>query len=171
MGSIKLLWARSVFALDKLAGRIGVSNEQMVHDLRTLDLDLVRKLGPDVFSLAYLTWSYKDKYEKQRQMQMDDALDWAYRTGNLFGRLELPPNQTAFDPVECGRKGRETRHKPMRDLRAWAVEKYLEKKWPSANAAATDLETDVIEHGRKIGAILAKSNARRTIAEWFRKSS
>lgn len=123
-----------------------------------------------MFSLASLTWSYLDEYEKKKSMNVDDAFDWAYRVGNLFGRLELHPNQPAFNPVECGLKGSEVRHKSMRELRAWAVRRYQERQWPTANAAATELEQVIVEHGRSIGATLSKSNARRTIAEWFRKS-
>lgn len=69
-----------------------------------------------------------------------------------------------------GKKGTEKRHAPMRELRAWAVDQYRAKKWPSANNAAHELRDLIIEHGRTINAILKKENAQRTIAEWFRKS-
>jgi len=72
--------------------------------------------------------------------------------------------------VKNGKKGIEKRYAPMRQLQAWAVEKYQTGKWPSANAAAVALEEQIITHGRTINATLSKTNARRTIAEWFRKS-
>lgn len=72
--------------------------------------------------------------------------------------------------VQNGKKGIEKRYAPMRQLQTWAVEKYQSGKWPSANAAAVALEEQVIAHGRTINATLSKTNARRTIAEWFRKS-
>lgn len=72
--------------------------------------------------------------------------------------------------VKNGKKGIEKRYAPMRQLQAWAVEKYQTGKWPSANAAAVALEEQIIAHGRTINATLSKTNARRTIAEWFRKS-
>lgn len=170
MESIELLWARSLFALEMVADQIGLSRQQMLVALQSHDSDVINKLGPELFSLASLTWSYLDEYEKWKSMKIDDSVDWAYRVGNLFGRLELHPNQHGFNPVECGRKGSEARHKPMRELRAWAVARYQERKWPTANAAATELEQMIVEHGHTIGATLSKSNARRTIAEWFRKS-
>lgn len=170
MENIALIWARSVFALSKLAEHTGMSEVQLIRELSSRDSALVGKLGTDLFGLAYLTWSYKTEYEKNQQLRMADALDWAYRIGNLFGRLELPPNGANFDPVECGRIGSEVRHRPMRELRAWAVARYQNRQWPSANAAAAELEDSVVNHGREIGAVLSKSNARRTIAEWFRKA-
>lgn len=72
--------------------------------------------------------------------------------------------------VKNGKKGIEKRYAPMRQLQAWAVERYRTGKWPSANAAAVALEEQIIAHGRTINATLSKTNARRTIAEWFRKS-
>lgn len=72
--------------------------------------------------------------------------------------------------VQNGKKGIEKRYAPMRQLQSWAVEKYQAGKWPSANAAAVALEEQIVQHGRTINATLSKTNARRTIAEWFRKS-
>lgn len=69
-----------------------------------------------------------------------------------------------------GKAGAAKRHAPMAQLRAWAIEKYREGKWPSANQAAHDLRDCVIEHGRTIGANLSKANAQRTIADWINKS-
>lgn len=170
MEEIALIWARSVFALSKLAEHTGMSEVQLIRELNSRNSALAGKLGTDLFGLAHLTWSYKAQYEKSQQLRIADALDWAYRIGNLFGRLELPPNGANFDPVLNGKKGIEKRYAPMRQLRSWAVEKYQSGKWSSANAAAVALEEQVISYGRTINATLSKTNARRTIAEWFRKS-
>lgn len=70
----------------------------------------------------------------------------------------------------AGAAGGLKRHAPMADLRSWALAKYHEGKWPSANKAAHDLQGLVLEHGRTIGANLAKENAQRTISEWIRDS-
>jgi hypothetical protein len=72
--------------------------------------------------------------------------------------------------VQNGKKGIEIRHAPMRQLRAWAIEKYLAGNWTSANEAACALTNEILDHGRTINAALKPSNAQRTIAEWFRKS-
>lgn len=72
--------------------------------------------------------------------------------------------------VQNGKKGIEIRHAPMRQLRAWAIEKYRGGNWTSANEAACALSEAILDHGRTINAVLKPSNAQRTIAEWFRKS-
>lgn len=92
-------------------------------------------------------------------------------TGSINGQLltEFAKLRHA-EIVKNGKKGIEKRYAPMRQLQAWAVEKYQTGKWPSANAAAVALEEQIIAHGRTINATLSKTNARRTIAEWFRKS-
>lgn len=71
----------------------------------------------------------------------------------------------------AGRAGALQRHLPMQNLREWALEKYKEGSWKSANAASFELMSKVLEHGKKIGAHLSPANAQRTIAEWIRKSS
>ena len=72
--------------------------------------------------------------------------------------------------VRHGIDGSTKRHNKMRELKAWAIEKYREKNWQSANVAAFDLTEQITEHGKKIGAHLSPANAQRTIAEWFRRS-
>jgi hypothetical protein len=69
-----------------------------------------------------------------------------------------------------GKRGAAKRHKPMAELKAWAVSLYNPAEWASANQAAHKLQDKVIAHGRTIGAYLTEENAQRTIAEWFRKS-
>ena len=69
-----------------------------------------------------------------------------------------------------GKAGALARLEPMRKLREWALERYDQGQWKSANAAAHALKDEIIKHGRTIGAILTEGNAQRTIAEWFRKS-
>lgn len=69
-----------------------------------------------------------------------------------------------------GKAGAEKRHAPNAALREWAIERYREGVWKSANQAAHALKEAVIEHGRTIGAVLSEENAQRTIAEWIRKS-
>jgi hypothetical protein len=72
---------------------------------------------------------------------------------------------------EIGKSGASKRHGPMAALRSWAIDRYREGKWASANQAAFDLMESVIAHGRTINANLSPANAQRTIAEWFRKSA
>lgn len=78
-----------------------------------------------------------------------------------------------FDFSAIGRSGAEKRHSEMASLRKWTIEKYaaevLDKKWPSANAAAHAIKDDVIAYGKTIGrnATLTPSNAQRTIAAWI----
>ena len=68
-----------------------------------------------------------------------------------------------------GRSGAKKRHAPMVALRSWAIERYRDGQWQSANQAAHTLRELVITHGRTINAHLSEENAQRTIAEWFRK--
>ncbi|WP_150130986.1 hypothetical protein [Janthinobacterium sp. LM6] len=72
-----------------------------------------------------------------------------------------------------GHNGGKNRHADMAALKKWTIDKYVselsEKKWKSANAAAYALKDEVIAHGKTIGAnaVLAPSNAQRTIATWI----
>lgn len=77
---------------------------------------------------------------------------------------------TAIDFSRLGKAGAAKRHAPMATLRTWAVDRYREGDWRSANKAAHDLKEEVLAHGRTIGAFLSEENAQRTIATWFRKS-
>lgn len=70
----------------------------------------------------------------------------------------------------AGEKGAKIRHKPGKELMAWAVGKYREGQWKSANQAAYALKDSVIAHGRTIGAHLSETNAQRTIAAWINKA-
>jgi hypothetical protein len=70
-----------------------------------------------------------------------------------------------------GKAGAQKRHAKTAELKAWAIEKYKEGTWKSANQAASELVSEVLIQSQKIGANLSKSNAQRTIAEWIRKSS
>lgn len=65
-------------------------------------------------------------------------------------------------------KGVAARHAKTRELKAFAVARYREKRWASANDAANKLKDEVTAEGKRIGAVLSDSNAQRTIAEWFR---
>lgn len=69
-----------------------------------------------------------------------------------------------------GKAGAEKRHAPNAELREWTINRYRGGVWRSANQAAHALKDSVMEHGRKIGAVLSEENAQRTIAEWIRKS-
>lgn len=68
-----------------------------------------------------------------------------------------------------GAQGAKIKHKPMYQLRDWALERYRSRGWKSASDAAYTLVEEVIAHGRTINATLLPSNAQRTIAEWFRR--
>ncbi len=78
--------------------------------------------------------------------------------------------QLSNSKISAGISGANKRHEPMRNLKEWAIAEYRAEVWPSANKAAHELKSRVIEHGKTINAILTKENAQRTIAEWFRKS-
>lgn len=77
-----------------------------------------------------------------------------------------PPARQWFSVM--GAKGATAKNLPMAQLKAWAIRQYENGTWTSANAAGYDLSESVIDHGRTIGAILSKSNAQRTIADWIR---
>lgn len=72
-----------------------------------------------------------------------------------------------------GRKGGKNRHEDMDKLKKWTIDKYINdfpaNKWKSASAAAYALQDDVISQGKIIGsnAVLAPSNAQKTIASWI----
>lgn len=70
----------------------------------------------------------------------------------------------------AGKAGAELRHENMKKLRDWAVGKYKEREWKSANSAAYTLLPEILEKSKTLGANIAPSNAQRTAAEWFRKS-
>lgn len=84
--------------------------------------------------------------------------------------VEEKQKKSQIDFSVLGKAGAAKRHAPMAKLRAWAIDRYKAGNWASANQAANELQNSVLEHGRSIGANLTKSNAQRTIAEWFRKS-
>lgn len=99
-----------------------------------------------------------------------DARYWA---GMLSGYSAATSNKDEIAKElasKYGKSGSYKRHEPMRNLKAWAIQKYQGGAWNSANKAAHDLKALVIAHGRTIGAVLTEENAQRTIAEWFRKS-
>lgn len=74
------------------------------------------------------------------------------------------------DFSKLGQKGALMRHAPMSALRKWAIIRYKQEVWDSANKAAHALKDEIIIYGKTINAILSNENAQRTIAEWFRKA-
>lgn len=86
------------------------------------------------------------------------------------GLREFNEDQQAKFFSSLGKAGAEKRHAPNMALREWTIEQYRGREWKSANEAAHALMASVMEHGRKIGAVLSEKNAQRTIAEWIRKS-
>lgn len=99
------------------------------------------------------------------------ALSYAERL-LLSKSLTSEENEAAalFDFSKIGKAGAAKRHAPMAELRKWAVTRYREGVWSSANEAAHELKESIINYGRTINAHLKEQNAQRTIAEWFRKS-
>lgn len=93
----------------------------------------------------------------------------------ILGGTQLTLNEEAraekFSFSAMGRLGAKKRHAPMAELKSWAIQKYREKKWKSANQAAHALKSLIMDHGRTIDANLSEENAQRTIADWFRKSA
>ncbi|WP_332848688.1 hypothetical protein [Massilia sp. S19_KUP03_FR1] len=70
---------------------------------------------------------------------------------------------------KIGKAGAAKKLAPLRELESWTRAKYAAGAWPSANRAAHELKDAVIDHGRKLGAVLTEQNAQRTIAGWLRK--
>jgi hypothetical protein len=82
----------------------------------------------------------------------------------LLRGLEI---QMSSHAKRIGKKGAANRHKPMQELKMWAIERYKVGRWPSANAASFALKAEVMAHGKKIAATLTEQNAQRTIYGWF----
>lgn len=89
----------------------------------------------------------------------------------LQGELQLNNyfNRKAERAIN-GKAGAQKRHARTAELKAWALQKYREGTYKSANQAASELVSAVLAQSEKMGAGLSKSNAQRTIAEWIRKS-
>ena len=83
---------------------------------------------------------------------------------SLLRGLDL---QMTSHAKKIGKKGAVNRHKPMQELKAWAIEKYKGNKWASANAASYALKAEVMAYGKTIAATLTEQNAQRTIYSWF----
>ncbi|HXU93177.1 MAG TPA: hypothetical protein VFP33_05920 [Gallionella sp.] len=108
---------------------------------------------------------------------IEKALDWladsvAANDLALQGMLQVSNffNRKA-ERATNGKAGAQIRHAKTRELKEWTLQKYKAKTWKSANQAASELMSEVLEYSQKIGANLSKSNAQRTIAEWIRKSA
>ena len=103
----------------------------------------------------------------------------AYQALSYAERLNRPielstdekEHSAKIDFAALGKDGAKKRHAPMQALRAWALDRYREGSWPSANQAAHELMAAVIEYGRTINAPLSPSNAQRTIAHWINRAS
>lgn len=172
---VRLLEARTFMVLEAYAESLGVSISKLFVDFSENGSRVSGLADSDaqvLHSHAFLAWTFyaESKSNGVDRMTFADVIDWARFCGYLAGGLKIPDSDSRFDPVVNGKKGIEKRYAPMRQLRSWAVEKYQSGKWSSANAAAVALEEQVISYGRTINATLSKTNARRTIAEWFRKS-
>lgn len=172
---LRLLEARTFMVLDAYAESLGISISKLFVDFsenKGRGAELADSDARVLYSHAFIAWSFytESKSNGVTRMTLADVIDWARFCGYLSGALKISGPDSRFDPVLNGKKGIEKRYAPMRQLKTWAVEKYQSGKWSSANAAAVALEEQVIAHGRTINATLSKTNARRTIAEWFRKS-
>jgi hypothetical protein len=84
-------------------------------------------------------------------------------------RIQKAESIRKEDASKLGRISIQKRHAPMAKLRSWAIEKYKEKTWKSANQAAHALKDEILKYGESIGARLSESNAQVTIAQWIRK--
>lgn len=153
------------------------THERLVNILESFDPDSGEISWKDYFfALAYISAI------KHRSKASNDEIISALCTGNWALGMSLDASSKEGESYLCyeclvkehsseiGKKGAANRHAPVRELRAWAVKKYKEKVWRSANAAAHALKESVMAHGRDIGAVLSEENAQRTIADWFRKS-
>jgi len=111
-------------------------------------------------------------------MQKSEMLDKADRNAMAANKVifamdaisvaeKLDEDDVRFSNL--GKKGASVKHAKTNALRAWTLQLYREKKWPSPNKAAHALKNEVMLHGRTIGAYLTEENAQRTIADWIRK--
>lgn len=140
----------------------------------------IKGLGPMEMAERFLEMAYM-QYVLATESNDEDGIIDALCLGNwLVGVLGSMPLHENFSRIcipcaikahasKNGKVGIEKKLKPLRELEQWARERYLERTWPSANKAAHELMSAVLEHGRTIGAVLAEQNAQRTIAGWFRK--
>lgn len=167
---IELLEARTFMALDKYADSLGIKLSCLFHEFSEGQQQFVDPDAERVRACAYVAWSYYRDSQNGIGLKLSEVIDWARFYGYLSGALQIIDFDARFDPVENGKKGLANRHAPMRQLKLWAIAKFRSGSWSSANAAALALEKDVVEHGRTINATLSPTNARRTIAEWIRKS-
>jgi len=90
------------------------------------------------------------------------ALQGSLHLGNFYSRKA----ERAIN----GKAGAQKRHAKTTELKEWTLRKYEAGAWKSANQAASELVSEVLEQSQKTGANLTKSNAQRTIAEWIRES-
>jgi hypothetical protein len=72
-----------------------------------------------------------------------------------------------FNPVLNARKGAKARHAKEKELKGYAIELYLGKKWRSKRDAAKKIIRDVVLKGNEIGVNLTDGNAERTVYQWL----
>ena len=114
-------------------------------------------------------------YIAERVIKANQALGYAHilATGTKGNTQAWQSSQSAIISKNASRNGKigaDIKLGPLRDLKKWSIAKYHEKEWRSANSAAYELMSEILEHGKTLGVVLAKSNAQRTIANWFRNS-
>jgi len=169
---------KSFAALSSYAKHIGATADELYKALADEERfsELASSFGLEINSddwlllHAHMVFIFANASRNKESLQIEEVIEWAAAYGFLCGKLAIKFSATIFDPVSNGKKGLQARHENIRKLKAWSIEKYQAGKWNSANEAACSLVDDIIEHGRTIGAYLKKSNAQRTIAEWFRRS-
>lgn len=105
-----------------------------------------------------------------------EAMDYLFEIADAInlshgnGMWEAADDLRSKELSQAGKEGAVKRHAPMGELKAWTIDRYREGLWASPNAAAFELVSRVVAHGKTIGAHLSPSNAQRTIYDWLRKS-
>lgn len=106
----------------------------------------------------------------ERSLSNDELSKWRAELKEKMDAERVAEKAAQLDFSAIGKAGAIKRHAPMVALREWAVDLYRSGNWKSANEAAFTLKSQVVAHGRTIGANLTEQNAQKTIARWFSKS-
>lgn len=151
------------------------SGDDLVEDLGNMEEASDEEKVPPLFVVMLITCAYgvqamKAELDGSHDIAWAFVADASYWLGGLMvaeKAQETPNDNLGHLFSELG-KGGVARHEPNMRLKEFLYSIYEEGKYVSANKAAHELKDQVLEHGRKIGAVLTIENAQRTIAEWIR---
>ena len=108
----------------------------------------------------------RTSYHNERAVE---ALRTAFRSHIGMQPKTLPQNSAATAGSESQRNAAEARWKPLKSVRARAIELYEQgKPWKSRAAAGRAIRAEVVEMARKAGNPLSADNALDTIDGWLK---